>query len=452
MADTGQSKANILLVEDDDSQRSLIAGILEHTGYQVTAVDGVEAAILALKKAGFDLVFSDWKLGSLSGLDLLSYIKRNQIQVGFAMATAYGTIAHAVEAIAAGADDYLAKPFEKQALLLCIEKVLKANALRCSNRDLRAALSEQASLVDLVGNAPCMQQVYQRIERVSATSATILITGESGTGKELAARALHQLSGRQGQAFVAVNCGAIPESLAEAELFGSVKGAFTGANTDKIGQLQAANKGTLFLDEVGELSLSVQAKLLRFLQEGQVTPVGNHETLSLDVRVIAATHRDLQQMVAREKFREDLYYRLNIVPIHMPPLRQRKQDIAKLAHFFINKFSQQYGVPAVKLDPGLLEPLLDYSWPGNVRELSNRIERFVLLGDKQELENGLVITAESKDGGFVLPEQGINWELFEKDCLQQALQRCNGNRTLAAKLMGLNYKAFLYRLDKHGLA
>lgn len=448
-------KINILLVEDDPQQQQLIEGILRSEDHKVSACSSVEEAILALKKHAFDVVFSDWKLGELSGMDLLNYVRRNQPVLGFAIATAYGTISHAVEAMNGGADDYLAKPFQRQELMLCIDKIYKAKQLRAQNVHLTQALSEQQQLVDLVGNAPCMQKVYDRINRVSNTDATVLVTGESGTGKELAARALHKLSRRNQQAFVAVNCGAIPESLAEAELFGAMKGAYTGANQDKIGKLESAQDGTLFLDEIGELPLPLQAKLLRFLQESTVTPLGSHEERKLDVRVIAATHRDLAAMVKESEFREDLFYRLNIVPIEMPPLRERQEDIGRLIEFFIQKNSQRYQVVKPSIKPATLKRLMAYPWPGNVRELSNRIERFVLLQDEEELlPDDATLTAAplaSSAGAFSLPEQGLDWEAFEKGCLDQALSRNSGNRTKAAQFLNMSYKAFLYRLEKYGL-
>ena len=298
-----------------------------------------------------------------------------------------------------------------------------------------------------------MQQVYNRIKRVSHTDAMVLITGESGTGKELAARALHQLSNRQQQSFIAVNCGAIPESLAEAELFGALKGAFTGAHQDKMGKLQSADKGTLFLDEIGELPLALQAKVLRFLQEGTITPLGSHQEIQLDVRVLAATHRDLAKMVAEGSFREDLFYRLNIVPLPMPPLRHRQEDIPRLINFFLDKSCQRYQVEQPAIQKSTLKQLIDYPWPGNVRELSNRIERFVLLADENELladTNNSQISG-NKNHTFSLPEAGLDWEAFEKQCLAQALGRHQGNRTKAAQFLNMSYKAFLYRLDKHGL-
>ena len=296
-----------------------------------------------------------------------------------------------------------------------------------------------------------MQKVFQRIERVSATSATVLISGESGTGKELAARALHQLSNRSKQAFVAINCGAIPENLAESELFGALKGAYTGATQDKLGKFAAANKGTIFLDEVAELSLNVQTKLLRLLQEGVVTPVGDTKEHNIDVRVLAASHKNLQQMVQDGLFREDLYYRLNVVPLHMPPLRERQEDIPRLIEHFLKRFSQQYGIEAPQLSGTLLKHLLNYNWPGNVRQLSNTLEQFVLLQDEVELKENLTNTANSTQTNtlFTLPSEGVNWDEFEKDCLQQALNREGGNKTQAAKLLGISYKQFLYRLEKH---
>ncbi|MGS0683117.1 sigma-54-dependent transcriptional regulator [Shewanella sp. 125m-7] len=442
----------ILVVEDEPDQRELICQILAANEYQIRSAASVEEAILSIKESVPDLVFSDWKLGQLTGMDLLSYVRREYPDLGFIIATAYGTITHAVDAMQAGADDYLSKPYQRQSLLMAIDKVAKSLTLKQQNRRLASELSQQQELVGLVGKAPCMQKVYARVQRVSATDATVLIGGESGTGKELAARALYQLSSRQHKPFVAINCGAIPESLAESELFGAEKGAFTGANTLKIGKLEAANGGTIFLDEIGDLPLLQQTKLLRFLQEGVISRLGQNGEIKLDVRVIAATHRNLKQEVELGNFREDLFYRLNVVPIDMPPLRARREDIGRLIEHFLKIHGGQYGVEVVKLSAETMKSLLDYPWPGNVRELSNRIERFVLLGDEQEL------VAELQSGKstinpnqFVLPVDGFEWEAFEKDCLQQAMARHDGNRTQAAKQLGLSYKAFLYRLEKHQL-
>lgn len=447
----------ILVVEDERDQRELICDILTGHGHSVCQADCVEAAIIELKKPNYepDVIFSDWKLGSLTGMNLLDYVKTNQINVGFVVATAYGSVQHAVEAIENGADDYLSKPFQSTELLLAITKANTAKNLRQTNNQLTNQLTQQQQMVDLVGNAPCMQQVYERIKRVSNTSATVLINGESGTGKELAARALHQLSARKNKPFIAINCGAIPESLAEAELFGAEKGAFTGAIARKIGKVEAADGGTLFLDEIGELPLQLQAKLLRFLQEAVITRIGNAEEMSVDVRVIAATHRDIPKLISDNEFREDLYYRLNVVPIVMPALRDRKEDIPSLVHYFLQKFEQQYQCTSAPMSKQTQKLLYDHSWPGNVRELSNKIERFVLLGDEQELieevskEN--VNTTFSADKGELIPATGLIWEEVEKDYLTEALQKSSFNKSKAAELLGMSYKQFLYRLEKFKL-
>ncbi len=443
---------HILLVEDDTAQNELIAAMLSAEGFTVTATFSVEEAIVALKADNrISLIFSDWKLGQLSGLELLEFTRKNNFPVGIVIATAYGSIEHAALAIEKGADDYLAKPFQRQELLLALAKANKANQLRLTNQTLNNQLSQQDSMVDLIGSAPCMQKVFQRIEKVASTNATVLISGESGTGKELAARALHKISPRKNSPFIAINCGAIPESIAEAELFGAKKGAFTGANQDKLGKFAAADGGTLFLDEVAELSPQLQTKLLRFLQEGVITPLGCHQEVALDVRVIAASHKQLLAQVEEGLFREDLYYRLNVVPIHMPALRERSEDIGKLIHYFKDKFSQQYGGNIEPLSAHTLKQLLSYPWPGNVRQLSNCIERYALLGDEDELleslthENGQLQQGDQ----YILPSEGIDWHQFERDILLQSLKRCENNKTAAAKLLGLSYKAFLYRLEKH---
>lgn len=439
----------LLVVEDDAQQRQLLCELLRAEDYQVQSADSVETAILALKQQPLDLVLCDWKLGQGSGLQVLQYLRQHYPQLGFVVATAYGSVSHAVEAIQAGADDYLTKPFKRQELLLAISKGLSAWRLRQQNQQLTEQLSEQQQLVELIGHAPCMQQLFQRINRISASHATVLISGESGTGKELAARALHQLSGRKGP-FIAINCGAIPEQLAEAELFGAEKGAYTGAHQSKAGKFEAANGGTLFLDEVAELPAALQAKLLRLLQEGKVTRLGSHQEISLDVRLIAASHQDLAQAVQEGRFREDLFYRLNVVPLHMPALRERREDIPRLIQHFLQKSQQRYQLPAAELSKAALRQLMDYPWPGNVRELANRIERFVLLADERELLADLN-TAATVSSGFVLPAEGLNWQQHERDCLLQALSRSNGNRAQAAKLLQLPYKAFLYRLEKYQL-
>lgn len=456
----------LLVVEDDQSQRRLICQLLAAEGYQVTQADSVETAILSLKdNPAIRLVLCDWKLGSGSGLQVLQYVRQHVAATGFVVATAYGSVSHAVDAIHAGADDYLTKPFKRQELLLAVSKGLRARHLRQQNIQLSAQLGEQQQLVELIGHAPCMQQLFQRISRIAGSDVTVLISGESGTGKELAARALHQLSHRRDGPFIAINCGAIPESLAEAELFGAEKGAYTGAVQSKAGKFEAAQGGTIFLDEIAELPLALQAKLLRLLQEGQVTRLGSHQEIKLDVRIIAASHQDLASCVAAGRFRQDLYYRLNVVPVHMPALRQRTEDIPKLIQHFIQLQQQRYQLQLPPLSKTLLKALMAYPWPGNVRELSNKIERFVLLQDEQELLADLQhssnqpsqhFTEHSADQSkeqslYQLPAEGVHFEALERSCLEQALQRANGNKSKAAKMLQLNYKAFLYRLEKYQL-
>lgn len=442
---------NILVVEDDPEQRQLICNILQASNFCIDDADCVEQAILKIKSRSYDVIFSDWKLGELSGIELLQYVRKYaNDDIGFIIATAYGTINHAVEALQKGADDYLPKPFKRQELLLTIDKALRAKRLRGENKILNDQLSEQKQLVGLVGKTPQMQAVYQRIDKLSGTNATVLVLGESGTGKELAARALHDKSSRRNEKFVAINCGAIAESIAEAELFGAEKGAYTGAATSKIGRFEAANNGTIFLDEIGELSANLQAHLLRFLQEGTITRLGSNEEIKLNVRVVAATHRDLEREVQRGNFREDLYYRLNVVPIIMPPLRERQQDIPLLADHFIQAHAKQHHCHQPVLTSANYRKLLEYHWPGNVRELSNRIERFVLLEDDAELTANTMQNPALTDDipEFSLPNNAFSWDSFERYCLAQALKKHHGNRTKAAKYLKMSYKAFLYRLEK----
>ncbi|MBY5992911.1 sigma-54-dependent transcriptional regulator [Ferrimonas balearica] len=435
----------IVLLEDDDAQRSLLTTLLEEAGHRVKAVATADQAATALESPDWQLLLTDWKLAEGDAGPLIRDARTRRPTLGIIVVTAYGSIAHAVEAVQLGADDYLAKPFQRQALMLAIDKVSRARQLRESNERLSAQLAQQEQLVDLVGHSAPMQKVYRRIERISQASATVLIHGESGTGKELAARALHKLSPRTGP-FVAVNCGAIPDSLAESELFGAEKGAFTGAHQTLVGKLEAASGGTLFLDEIGELPLNLQTRLLRVLQEGKITRLGSHKERAVDLRVVAATHKDLAKAVAEGEFREDLYYRLNVIPLTLPPLRARREDIPALVRCLMARTCQRHGLPEPALDKAQLKTLMDHSWPGNVRELANAVERLVLL-DELELNP---LQAKTRQEAL-LPSEGIQWEVVEQRYLKAALERAEGNRSEAARLLGLGYKAFLYRAEKYGL-
>ena len=443
----------ILVVEDDSTQLNLVRRALKTAGYEVMAIGDGEAAAAAIEVSEFDAAVVDWKLPGRDGLELLELVRQVRPEAAFVMVTAYGTIAHAVRAVQAGADDYLAKPFERPALLLAVEKALRSRRLEGENRRLSAELGERDRLVDLVGKAPVMQRLFRRVEKIAGTEATVLLTGESGTGKELAARALHALSNRAKAPFVAVNCAAIPEGVLEAELFGAEKGAYTGAHQNRIGKFAAASGGTLFLDEIGELPLASQPKLLRVLQEGAITQVGGHEEIKVDVRVIAATNRNLEVEAAEGGFREDLYYRLAVVPIELPPLRERRDDIPTLVDHFVRANRRRHGIEVEDFPKRLLKRLMDHPWPGNVRELSNVVERLMLLAEGNQVRGEDLPPSfgeRPRTGRFVLPPEGISWDEVEADLLTQAMEQSSGNRAQAARLLGLSYKAFLYRLDKRG--
>jgi two-component system NtrC family response regulator len=447
------SRGQLLLVEDDPAQRGLVADILFAAGFQVLSADGLAAALPQLGVVQLQLVLSDFRLADGDGLALLGEVRRRRPELSFVLMTAYGSIQHAVEAVRAGADDYLAKPFERQALLLAVDKALRARALREENRRLSDALGEREQLVDLIGRAPAMQRLYRQIQRLAPTDATVLVQGESGTGKELVARALHRLSRRAEHPFVAVNCAAIPEGLVEAEFFGAERGAYTGAQSARAGHFEKAHGGTLFLDEIGELPLALQPKLLRALQEGRISRVGGSREISVDVRVIAATNRELANEVAQGRFREDLYWRLNVVGLSLPALRERREDIPLLVEHFAQRAARQHGLAETPFPGHVLRALIDRPWTGNVRELGNTVERLLLLAEDGEpsLDDLPDSPRRQAAPGFVLPAEGIDWDAMERSLLQQALAQSQGQKKRAAALLGLPYKAFLYRLEKHGV-
>lgn len=443
----------ILLVEDEADQRKIIQTILLSENYKVNAVATAEDAIEILNNQSIDLVISDWQLPGMNGEMLLKEISQIAPNCGFILITAHSDASHAINVIRDGADDYLPKPFDKQSLLFTVKKLIYTKSLENENKQLKQQSKHRDKLVDMLGRSTAMNRLFARIEKAAPTSATLLISGESGTGKELAARAIHQLSNRAKSIFLPVNCAAIPESLAEAELFGAEKGSYTGANKTRFGKFEAADNGTIFLDEIGELPLILQSKLLRFLQEGTIIRVGSNDEIKLDVRVVAATNRNLLEEVEAGNFREDLYYRLNVIPVTIPPLRQRQEDISLLISHFLNHFCKQHQCGNKSISNPASKMLLTYAWPGNVRQLRNSMERLVLLSfgeiitaeDVEELE----LSGKNPKQAFLLPEQGLQWEEHEKECLLQALSHCNNNRTQAAKLLGLGYKAFLYRLEKY---
>ena len=446
----------ILVVEDEQAQRRLIVEILERAGNVLRSAANVDEALDAIADEVPDLVLCDWRMPGRDGGELLAEVRRKGLGCGFIVMTAYGSIAHAVEAVRLGADDYLGKPFEREALLLAVHRVLKTRRLENENRRLREAVSGEDRFGNLIGGTPAMKRLYRTIEKVAATDATVLVIGESGTGKELVARTLHRTSRRGDAAFVAVNCAAIPESLIESELFGHEKGAFTGAHRRREGKFEEADGGTLFLDEIASMPVGLQATLLRVLQERRITRLGGSGEKEVDVRVVAASNQDLPQLVKDGGFREDLFYRLNVVPIELPPLRDRRDDVPLLARSFLETASARHGREVEALPPAVVRLLMDHSWPGNVRELANAVERLVLLAeDGRLIVDDLPATirgpGDGVGGPVRLPVEGLSWDTMEESLLRQALDRASGNRAAAARLLGLSYKAFLYRLEKHDL-
>ncbi len=456
MSPLPESPISILVVEDEEAQRRLIVEILERAGYRLRSAAAVDPALEVIADEVPDLVLCDWRMPGRDGGELLTDVRQRGLGCGFIVMTAYGSIAHAVEAVRLGADDYLGKPFERDALLLAVQRVLRTRHLENENRRLREAVGGEARFGRIIGEAPVMQLLYRTIEKVADTDATVLIAGESGTGKELVARTLHDSSRRKDRPFVPVNCAAIPESLIESELFGHEKGTFTGAHRRREGKFEEASGGTLFLDEIASMPLALQATLLRVLQEHRITRLGGSGEIEVDVRVVAASNRDLQQLVRDGGFREDLYYRLNVVSLELPPLRERRADVPLLAGAFLERAVARHGREVGSLPPSIVRHLMDYGWPGNVRELANAVERLVLLAEEDGLNvDDLPAAVLGSDIGdatpLKLPAEGLEWDVMEESLLRQALERASGNRAAAARLLGLSYKAFLYRLEKFGL-
>jgi len=449
---------SVLLVEDEVAQRRLIAEILGREGHGIREAGTVDEALHAVAEMVPDLILCDWRMPGRDGGELLDDVRQRSLGCAFIVMTAYGSIAHAVDAVRRGADDYLGKPFEREALLLAVQRVLRTRRLERENRELREAVREGDSFGELIGRSQAMRALYRTIEKVGATDATVLVVGESGTGKELVARSLHRASRRVDRPFVAVNCAAIPDTLIESELFGHEKGSFTGAHRRREGRFEEADGGTLFLDEIASMPVPLQATLLRVLQERRFTRVGGTGEIESDVRVIAASNRDLPALVGEGTFREDLYYRLNVISIELPPLRDRMEDVPLLAAAFLEQASVRHGIEIRPLSPDVLRILMEHGWPGNVRELANAVERLVLLAEDgrpsvEDLPAEMRRSTAGEEGcPFSLPTDGLVWEQVERGMMRQALERSQGNRAAAARLMGLTYKAFLYRLEKYGMA
>ena len=455
---SSRSRGRLLVVDDEGPQRLMLESILGRAGFEVvTAADGQEA-LGRLGNGSFDLLLTDQRMPAMDGLELLEQARRLDADLPVVLMTAHGTVSTAVEAMKRGAADYLTKPFERDELLLVIDKTIRQRRLEDEVVSLRGVLKARYRLENIIGQARPMQQVFSLIEKVSCTDVPVLITGESGTGKELVARAIHQRSGRAAGPFVALNCAAVPESLLESEFFGHEKGAFTGALKTHEGRFEQAEGGTLFLDEIGAMRVDLQAKLLRAIQEREVQRLGSSATRRIDVRILSATGEELEQAIRARTFREDLYYRLNVVPIALPPLRERTEDIPLLIDHFISGASERFHRPALNVLPEAIEVLQRHSWPGNVRELENCIERMVVLaqGPKLSLADlppALRLGTEAAAGinGFNLPAQGVRLPELERHLIEEALRRTRGNLAPAARLLGISYKTLQYRVRKHGL-
>ncbi len=457
----------ILIVDDEKNMRWAIKRAFKNQPYDfLEAADG-EEGIRVFEKEQPDLVLMDLKMQKMDGLTALEKMKTlekdMEKDIPVVMITAHGSAESAVEAMKHGALDYISKPFDVEELRIILQKALEFKGLQDKVNYLEEVL-EMKQGKPIIGKSEKMNDVLKMVHQVAKTDATVLILGESGTGKEIIADTIHRNSERRQGPYVKVNCGAIPENLLESELFGYEKGAFTGAVKRKIGKFQRGEGGTIFLDEIGELSLPMQVKILRVLQEREVEPVGGTETYTVDTRIITATNQNLYEKVQKKEFREDLYYRLNVFPIELPPLRERKEDIALLAKHFLQKYQQELGKKDVKISKEALEALMDYHWPGNIRELENIVERTLIISsnqiiDKKDLPPGLIThgTSPSSDSespgevAFQLPEEGINLEALEKDLILQALERTEYNQTRAAKLLGISRHTLLYRMEKYHL-
>jgi two-component system response regulator PilR (NtrC family) len=457
-----QPTGDILIVDDERSMREFLGIHLRRAGHRVEAAPGGSAALAAMKEREFDVVITDLRMPDVDGMVVLAEAKQLHPDTQVIVVTAFATTETAIAAMKAGAYDYLTKPFKVDEVSLVIDRALERRSLARENLALRDEIKGRYKLDRLLGKSPPMQRVFDTLRKAGPGRASVLLIGESGTGKELAARALHELSQRADRPFVAINCGAIPETLLESELFGHVKGSFTGAHVDKQGLFEAAHSGTLLLDEVAELPVAMQVKLLRVLQERKVKPVGGVAEREVDVRIVAATNRDLETEVEKGTFRQDLFYRLDVIRLRLPPLRERREDIPLLVDHFLRKFSAEHGRKVAGVDPEAMQALMAYHFPGNVRELENLIERAVILapGDRLTLDafptlGGLSAATPSLSNVPFVPESGLDLERvvedFERSIIISALERTGGNRTEAARLLSVSFRSLRYRLSKLGI-
>ena len=447
----------ILVVDDEENLRHMLQILLSREGYQVDLASNGEEALQMALKTDYVFILSDIKMPVMDGAEFLAKAFAAGIQSTVIMMSAYGTMDTAIECMKQGAYDYISKPFKNDEILLVLQKAAERERLKAENRRLKEELKREFSFSNIVSRNQRMLEIFELIRKVSDFKTTVLIMGESGTGKELIARALHYQSKRKNASFVAVNCGAIPHTLLESELFGHLRGAFTDASSDKTGLFEQAHGGTLFLDEIGEMPLSLQVKLLRVLQDEEIRPVGSSMVKKVDVRVISATSKQLEQEVSEGRFREDLYFRLNVLGIILPPLRERTEDIPLLVDHFLAKFGVMFGKEEVRLSQDALRTLVGYHWPGNVRELENCIERGLLLCEGNQLDvESLPDNLRGKSNGNAsvgIPSDSLSIkkaeEILERELIRRALEKTGGNRTHAARLLEISHRSLLYKLKEY---
>ncbi len=448
---------SILVVDDEKGQRDILDTILQKAGYRIVALPGAREALERLEADEFDLILTDLKMQGMSGMELLEQVITANPQQCVIMMTAHGTVDSAVEAMKKGAFDYLEKPLERDDLLMTLKRAFEHLALLRENKVLQKKLEETMTIPSIIGEHPKIKEVFRIVTKIAPTGSTVLIYGESGTGKELVARAVHDNSPRKGKPFFAINCAAIPDSLMESELFGHEKGAFTGASSREIGIFEAAEGGTVFLDEIGEMNVAMQAKLLRAIQEKEIRRVGGKVNIPIDVRIISATNKDLEAEIKKGNFREDLFYRLNVIRITLPPLRERGNDIATRANFFVKKYTAASGMLVKGISKPALKLIMNYSWPGNVRQLESIIERGVLMAEGEliqpedfpaELHQEATLAAKLP---FEFPPEGLSIEGLERDLIVKAMERADWVISKAAPLLGMSYKTLQYRLEKFGI-
>ncbi len=452
--------SSILVVDDEKSLRDFLAIMLEEEGYKVFTAHSADSAVKLIKENIFDLILTDIRMGKSSGINVLESAQKILPDTPVVMMTAYASTETAVDAMKKGAYDYISKPFKIDDVQLIVKNAIEKKKLSVENRQLKTALNDRFQLSNIIGKSATFQKIFDLIEKVSRSNATVLIHGESGTGKEMVAKAIHFNSNRKNYPFISVNCGALPENLLESELFGHEKGAFTSADTLKLGLMESANKGSFFLDEIGEAPLSIQVKLLRVLQENEILRLGATEAIPVDLRIIAASNRNLSSLVSDKTFREDLYYRLNVIPIHLPPLRDRKEDIPELVEFFISKYNSKHKKDFIKsVEPETMHFFENYTWPGNVRELENVIERAVVLETGESIQKSSLpeeifgaiphIQVPTMDKEKIDLERTL--DQIEKRMLSNALVQADGIINKAAKQLNLSFRSMRYRIQKHQL-